>query len=229
MKTNFGVRITFFVFAIICINRHISILKINKYVNGSWANYLVKRQLVYFLMLANMLVKGQMIPVDSVTHKFKYEEVVQVSELKQNEIYDRSKNWIVRTLKSSDNAVNLDDPDKASINATGNILLDNRYGGLLMFTNITLNFKYSVYCKEGRYKVVVDNFTLNYYVNLAGSGDRQLRITPLEEGFKKEGAYKANKPTNKTFIEVDQKINAMISNLKSSVENGKVRGDKSDW
>jgi len=199
---------------------------LSQIINFNLDLYTMKTQIFFFLILTSLFCNGQTIPTDSLTGRFKYEQVIQAEVIKQADIYDRSKNWIVRSLKSSDNAINLDDSNKGSIIATGNILLNDQ-SGFLKYTNVVLNFKFSVYCKEGKYKIIVDNFILNYNVHLVG--EIQPRTTPLEEGFKKEGVYKGKKQTDKTYIEVDEKIKKMILELKSSVTTGKVPGDKGDW
>lgn len=182
-----------------------------------------------FLLLCSIVLKSQIIPVDSVSDKFKYEQVFKAEGIKQAEIYERSKNWIVRTLKSSDNIINLDDTNKDALNATGNLLLEDQQNGLIKYSDVILNFKFSVYCKEGRYKVIVDNFVINYSVGSAMSSDKQRRTMALEQGYKKEGLVKGKQSTEKTYIELNDKINKMLSDLKSSFISNKMPGDKGDW
>jgi Domain of unknown function (DUF4468) with TBP-like fold len=188
----------------------------------------MKFTLSTLLLLTSIFLKGQIIPTDSTTGKFKYEQIIQADGLKQSDIYDRAKNWIVRTLKSSDNAINLDDASKSSINATGNILLSDQPSGILKYTNVVVNFKFSVYCKDGKYKVIIDNFILNYFVNMT-DGSRPPRTTSLEDGYKKEGLMKGKKATEKTYAELDEKLKKMLADLKSTVISNKLPGDKGDW
>jgi hypothetical protein len=105
---------------------------------------------------------GQIIPMDPVTDKFKYEEVMRVDSAKKSEIYARAKDWIVRTLKSSDNVINFDDENSSAINVTGNMLLKDR-SAHLKYSNVILNFKFSAYFKDNRCKVtgVSPNFQSN--------------------------------------------------------------------
>lgn len=167
------------------------------------------------------------IPKDSITGKFKYEELIKADGISQMDIYERAKNWIVRTLKSSDNVVNLDDENKAQITATGNILLHDQIG-FCAFTDLVLNFKYSVYCKEGRYKVIVDNFILSYKVDCANG--KELRTSPLESvSEKRVGVVMGQKSYEKVNTEVDERIKELISSLKNSISSGNVAGDQGDW
>jgi hypothetical protein len=173
----------------------------------------MKLKLSLFFYMICLLTHGQVIPKDSLTGKYKYEKVVQIQGLNQTEIYARAKDWIVRTLKSSDNAVNLDDSNKSSINATGNILLNDHY----RLKNVTLNFKFNVYCKEGKYKVIIDNFILSYYYISVGDGSRMPRATSLEDGFKNEYLFNGRKETDKMYIEVNEKMKKIITELESAI------------
>lgn len=188
----------------------------------------MKLILLFPILFVCLFTFGQTIPTDTETGKFQYEEVIQVENTSKTDIYDRAKNWVVRTLKSGDNIVNLDDAEKESITATGNILLQDR-AGAVGYSNIILNFKFSVYFKEGRCKLVIDNFILDYTVVFPDANARkEPRVSPLEEGFKKEGWIKGNKQAQKTYEEVDEKIKSMISDFKSTVKTGAVPGDKKD-
>ncbi|MFA7380709.1 MAG: DUF4468 domain-containing protein [Bacteroidia bacterium] len=185
----------------------------------------MKFKILFLFIFGFLFAYGQTIPTDSLTGKFKYEQVIQADSLKQSDIYTGAKNWIVRTLKSSDNAINLDNLNKSSLNATGNLLLSNQG----RFNNITVNFKFSVYCKDGKYKVVVDNFSLNYIYKSIEDGSSQQRMVSLEEGFKNEYLYKkGGKLIENTYVEINDKIKKMIDELESSVLSGKIVGDK-EW
>lgn len=163
---------------------------------------------------------------DSITGKYKYEELIKSEGITQINIFDRAKDWVVRTLKSADNMVNLDDANKESITATGNILLDDQLG-FVGYREITLNFKLSVYCKEGRYKIIIDNFILNYIYDTGTL--RAPRTVSLEDGFKKEGAMTGKKQMEKVKAEADAKIKKMLEEIKSAIATGTMPGDKGDW
>src|SRR5258708_984965 len=98
------------------------------------------------------------LPKDSVTGKVTYQGIIKVDSLPKKELYLRAKDWVVRTLKSSDNNINIDDKDYNSLTSTGNILLPdigNRMSYL--FTERHLNFKLTIYFKDGRVKYLMEN------------------------------------------------------------------------
>jgi hypothetical protein len=186
------------------------------------------KNILFFLFLVLNIFCNAQIPVDSVTGKFKYEMVINVDSLNHSVIYDRGKNWIVRTFKSSDNIVNLDDSNKNSINATGNILLSDQSGGLVKYKNVVVNFKFNLYCKDGRYKIIIDNFILHYDLVIDATGGAP-NTNSLEGGYKKQGLIKGKGATEKTHKETHDAINKLILELMSTINLNKLPGDKGDW
>ncbi|MGE0638302.1 MAG: DUF4468 domain-containing protein [Bacteroidia bacterium] len=154
----------------------------------------------------------QYLPFDSVQGKYIYEELIQVEGISQKDIYTRAKAWIVRSLKSSDNMTQLDDPTMSSLVATGFI-------GMAAYQGLSYGFKWSVYCKEGRYKVIIDNFNLNNsFFGISG---------PLEEPNNKK--ILGPPLLKKSMLEISEKNKAMIQDLKSAIASGSIPGDQGDW
>ena len=81
----------------------------------------------------------------------------------KDEIYKKAKTWVVTTLKSGDNMVELEGSNSDQIVGTGNIAFPEE--AIKQFRNESLNFKFIVKCKDNRLKYSVENFTL--YLNVA--------------------------------------------------------------
>jgi len=107
------------------------------------------------------LVKAQF-PIDAETGQVKFTAVIELPGIAKDKIYNKAKLWVTSTLKSSDNIIDLSTPDL--IVATGNILLDSiRVSCKTCFAeNAALNFKFLVFCKDGKYKYSLENFILHY-------------------------------------------------------------------
>lgn len=187
----------------------------------------MKQLLITLILFTFVTAFGQTIPKDEETGKFKYEKIIQAENLSQVEIYDRAKSWVVRTLKSGDNVVNLDDKSKAAITATGNILLENQRGFLYRYENVVLNFKFNVYAKEGRFKIIVDNFTIHY--DLVFDDTSKARSSSLEDGFSKEGLVKGKKATEKMHAEVELKMKKLISDIEATILTQTMETENDDW
>jgi len=103
------------------------------------------------------------IPKDSVTGLYSYQGVVKVDSVSKEQLYSRAKAWILKTLKSSDNMVELDDKDFNSITGSGTIITDRIRGGggpfAYTYENAKLNFKVTAQFKDGRLKYSFDNFS----------------------------------------------------------------------
>ncbi|MCP4461068.1 MAG: DUF4468 domain-containing protein [Cytophagales bacterium] len=93
-----------------------------------------------------------------------FTNVVQAEGMSKDELYKNAKFWIISTLKSGDNMVELSGDNSDRIVGTGNMTLEN----IVMAKKYhrakqnSLNFKFIVLCKEGRLKYEVSNFTYSY-------------------------------------------------------------------
>src|SRR4051812_12967926 len=104
----------------------------------------MKKTILLFILLA---VKGfGQMPTDAATGLFMYEGVVKADSLTKDQLFNSAKEWLVRTLKSSDNNVNLNDRESGSLTVTGNLKLEDR-AAFCAYRNINLNFKFSVFVK----------------------------------------------------------------------------------
>jgi len=154
-----------------------------------------------------------------------FENVVQQDGLTKEEIYKKAKLWIVTTLKSGDNMVELGGDESTNITGTGNVILsDQNYSGARGYSyemqNISLNFKFSIFCKDSRYKYRIENFTLRCVVDDAHSikeyrsSLEEPKIVGLE-GDKKKA--KRDKIIQSIYEETNSTINKLITNLKGIV------------
>ena len=112
-----------------------------------------------------ILSNGQVeLPIDE-SGNVVYTEVVALQGKTKKQLYDKAKLWMVSTLKSGDNMVELGGDNSDQIIGTGNISLEdikppvNRNAQLI---SVYLNFKFIVFCKEERFKYELSNITLSY-------------------------------------------------------------------
>ncbi|MEO1054355.1 MAG: DUF4468 domain-containing protein, partial [Bacteroidota bacterium] len=81
------------------------------------------RTIIVLLVLPSITYCQSGLPRDE-HDRVVFTEVVKVELLSKNEIYKKAKLWIVSTLKSGDNMVELDGTSSDQIIGTGNLLLD---------------------------------------------------------------------------------------------------------
>lgn len=165
------------------------------------------------------------LPVDSTTGKVVYQGIIKVDTIGKRELYTRAKDWVVRTLKSSDNNINLDDKDFNSLTATGNIMLPdigNRMS--VMFTERYFNLKISIYFKDGRVKYVLENIVHSCMKTM------KFPIGPFTNGIEDLQSLQGmnEKWRNETYGQVDAKIKGLIESLSVVLKKTK-QGDSGKW
>lgn len=124
----------------------------------------MKHLLISISLLLISLNCISQIPIDEKTGEVVYTGVIQVEGLSSKELLDKSKFWMVSTLKSGDNMVELSGDNQSNIVGTGNIAVDSIKTYLWIMNSAYLNFKFIVFCKDGRVKYSVENISLNYLV-----------------------------------------------------------------
>ena len=106
-------------------------------------------------------------PIDEETGQVKYTEVVELPGMTKKQIYDKAKFWIVSTLKSGDNMVELSGTGSEQIIGTGNLVIDSILNPLNLkstpfLSNSYLNFKFIVFCKDNKFKYSLENIVFSY-------------------------------------------------------------------
>lgn len=114
--------------------------------------------LIFFIFFINKAF-SQQLPIDSITNKVSFSEVVSIENISKSELYNRAKQWIAITFKSASSVIQLDDKESGIIISKGFsiIYINNGIAGI-----ISQKMYYTLYLhiKDGRYKY---NFTDIYY------------------------------------------------------------------
>lgn len=167
--------------------------------------------LILTLFVFSLTLKSQTIeniPYDSVTKTIKYEGVITLDSLSKDELYKRGREWMLRTLKSGDAQVSLSDDDKNSLTGTGNILLENEPGVFCYTTDRGVNFKISVFFKDGRVKYLIEHVV--FYETLVCTSNGSTRRTPQTYSF--EQYYQASDEERIKFEKKKKKPSARYEN-----------------
>jgi len=119
------------------------------------------RHVVRFVLLAFLVVSAgaketplelvaKYMPIDSVTNKPTYTEVVGVDGVPASELYSRAKLWIANTYKSAEAVIDMDDKDTSTIIARGTFAIKYLTGSWDIRHSITIS------AKDGRYKYTIN-------------------------------------------------------------------------
>jgi Domain of unknown function (DUF4468) with TBP-like fold len=77
--------------------------------------------IIIFAFISNAMAQ---LPIDEETGKVIFTDVVRLEGMTNDEIFEKAKLWVVSTLKSGDNMVELDGTNSDKIIGTGNIVTD---------------------------------------------------------------------------------------------------------
>jgi hypothetical protein len=176
------------------------------------------------VFLLTQTVKAQF-PKDSTTGKVKYSGIVDLSGSSKEKIYKKAKAWIVSTLKSADNIIELDDVNMDKLVATGTTIVDSLklpYVYKDSFSrNSYINFKFIILIKEGRLKYTVENFIL-YYTDSYYLIETSLEDTKPGNGWTKKMIEKFN-------ISVYVRVNKTITNIIANFIRNMKTEENNNW
>ncbi|MEI7661477.1 MAG: DUF4468 domain-containing protein [Bacteroidota bacterium] len=133
-----------------------------------------------------------------------YDTVINVKDVSKQDLYKRAKNWVISTVRTSDNTVVFDDSGFNEIRTDVTI-------GISLYIGVAqVNFKLSIYLKDNKCRLLCESFMLHY----VGS---RIYDSPLETA-----KFIDIKKVNKGF---DQQFTVLTNAfIKSVLEN-----KKSDW
>ena len=83
--------------------------------------------------------------------KFVYDTIINVSDAAKTELYRRGKNWVLSTVRTTDNTVVYDDKDSGEIRTNVTLEIPDYPGNYV-------NFKISLSFKEGKCRIVDESF-----------------------------------------------------------------------
>jgi Domain of unknown function (DUF4468) with TBP-like fold len=116
--------------------------------------------LIAMLFFSSLSVSAQNAPFElkkeEGTGEVYYEEVVQAQNMKQADLYQRAKSWIISNFKTADNNINFDEKEFSIVNA-GALKLNQKKTMTWAVYDGTIDFKFHFWAKEGKYKFRIDN------------------------------------------------------------------------
>ena len=157
------------------------------------------------------------LPIDSVTNKLMFSEVVKLDSTKKIELYSRAREWFVKTYNSADDVLQMDDKESGKLlgKAFNDITFESIMGS--MFTT-RMFYTVKIYIKDGRYKYEITDI---YYKSYASAQVPSMTTYPDDWFIPEEKVFKSNgkeKVINKGYRNATlESINNLILNLKNSM------------
>ncbi len=137
----------------------------------------------------------------------------------QADLYKRAKTWIIANFKTADNNINFDEKEFTIVNAAALNIDKKKTLGWAIYDG-TIDFKFHLWAKDGRYKFRIDNIT--YHMMFASYPDGMKTKT------QSYGDLSDNKIGNYLKEQADEKFPALISVFKKGMTVDP-KQDKKDW
>ena len=119
------------------------------------------------LSLIETKINAQELPMDTITGKYSFQEVVKVDSTSKDELYSRAREWMAKTFNSAQKAIQMDDKQAGKLIANGSF---KSYAKALFGNNVQVgfvNFNITIYLKDQKFKYVFTDF---YHEGITPSG-----------------------------------------------------------
>jgi hypothetical protein len=174
------------------------------------------KRLFLLLFIAPAFSYSQNVPIDSLTNKIVFSEVVKVDSVSKDELYTRAREWFAKTFKSAQDVLQMDDKESGKLIGKGSSKGVNH---LQLSTNsFYLNYMISITIKDGRYRYEVTDFTAKdeptqYRLNPSLLLLSELSLDPKSKN--KKGEYRDF--INDYLLAVETNSILLINDLKAAM------------
>jgi hypothetical protein len=165
------------------------------------------------------------LPIDSLTSKITYSEVVYVDSLaNKQELFSRAREWFAKAYKSSTNVIQLEDKESGKILGKALIQVYHKSMGS-NYPSGYINYTISIYVKDGRYKYEVTDFyhTGQNQIPDYGVCEKMINTTDKTMGMSYQKYY------NYYLYQMDNNINELIAGLKTNMAVNSGGAKEESW
>lgn len=178
---------------------------------------------VLAILTTNLFSQENVFPIDSITGKITYSEIIKVDSVNSQELYLRAKVWFVHSFVSAKNVIQLDEKESGRIIGKGIFdVSDNNNHNSIIYVPITgtVDFTVEIQIKDEKYRYVFSD--LSYKVN--GDSEMDLKSSSVFKSvmFQKRLDIQwsdIRHNTNATFL-------SMIDSLKKAMNT---KNDSDNW
>lgn len=175
----------------------------------------MKKTLIFSIFSVLVLTLQAQVPIDEDTKLITYQEVVKVDGIKDT-LYNRASHWVNMNFKNPQSVFVTRDVNAGKVVGKHRIrMVDTDEEGNLLNSNTLVNFKFTIECKENRYRYTFSSFTMKAQSKF-----------PLERWIDKEDPMYTPK-WEEYLAQVDRHINKLIESLKEGMKPVIVKND--DW
>ena len=159
------------------------------------------------------------LPVDSKTNKISYKEIIEKASLTQRDIHLRAKNWVAakKLKKVSDDGMKM--VYSGAIGVKYPSVVKGR------FENGRVNYKLTIYCKDGKFKYIFTNF--EHEADHASCGGLESESSSCNRHFLVPASW--SKIKNQTETKMNELIKDLVVTVRGVEKAPAVADDEADF
>ncbi len=178
--------------------------------------------LIFLLAPVGLYAQSITLPIDSISHKIDFTEVVKVDGASKDDLYIKAREWFAKTFVSAQKVIQMDDKDAGKIIGRGTAR--GVESSFLSPVSFTLYYTVSITMKDGRYRYEITDFEYQddpTKYELSPSKHVLDLIATDPKHKKKDGTYRDlwNGYLQKVFTTAES-ISASLKNTLSQKPNG---------
>ena len=183
--------------------------------------------LLFFLFAKVAVAQISILPIDTISYQVAFTEVINVDSATAKDLFSRGKLWFAKTYKSSNAVIQNIDNESFSITGKANMRAYAQFIGTRTWGYV--NYTISIFCKDGRYKYLITDFS-HEGDPFASASTLTPSVGPINKLTKDSGGFGSYR--KKDFDKLCQEINSDMINLISSLKNDmnkKTETETKDW
>jgi hypothetical protein len=188
--------------------------------------FIISALTVFSILTAYSQKETPNLPIDSLTNKITYTEVVSVdSSAKKQELFSRAREWFAKAYKSSTNVIQMEDKESGKI--IGKALMQVYHKAMgREYPSGYINYTISIYLKDGRYKYEITDF---YHTGQPGGVPAYGACEDMIKTTLKAMGVSYQKTFNYYLFQMDNNIKNLIVDLKAAMIVKVANTKKDNW
>lgn len=198
-------------------------------------NSILQFHLCFVLLAITSYAFGQnetpSLPIDSVTGKITYSEVVIAdSSVSKVELFSRAREWFAKRYNSSINVIQMEDKESGKI--VGKALTQVYHKAMgKTYESGHINYTISLYFKDGRYKYEITDFFHSGQIIYGATNrvpdygicEKMINTSDKTMGISHQKMY------NYYLTQLDQNTKSLINDLKGAMSTKAPNSKKDEW
>ena len=163
---------------------------------------------------------------DETSGAYYYEEVDTLNNVSQPDMFKRAKLWVMANMKTGDNNIVFDEKEYSIVNSAA-VKVDPKRFSNHGIEDGSMDFKFRVWVRDGRYKFRIDNISYNL---LMGNGYNVMTRAWTYHNSKTEVYSELEDDKLGRYLkeQTAEKLNNLILAFKNTMNNG-VTEDQKSW